>query len=969
MTSTSVSAVGNIIPDTNDVQIQTDFVMNQSEEISRYRDYICDTVDIEKDIIFASKKDYQNNNIDLALDLYQPFADSEESRPIIIFAHGGGMYTGSKDSEWDITVELAEDFAMKGYVCVAIDYRLNPEWEETGAFTETMKNASEDVASAVEWVRENADKYKINPDCIALAGYSSGAEIIDNMYFSNYLVDERNFDKSGINAVISISGNRLFYDNSACSGDEKTKCLILHGDSDDINPLSDAEKFLEQLGEKGEIKTLSGNNHFWTETDEQKNFLKENISDFLLENMFSEYPSEYNFAKALQYSLYFYDEQMCGEGVESLTDIPWRANCHLQDGKYALEKTNLSESFINENKSILDPDNDNCIDLGGGYHDAGDHVKMGLPASQTASVLGWSFYEFENSFKNTEQAEHYFKLMKYFCEYFMKCTIRNESGETIAFCYQVGDGDFDNDSWMPPELQDISIKRSAYFFTDKDKGTDIKAETSASLAVNAYNFRNYDKEFSDKCLSYSESLYEFAVNSPLGTTLSDGYYTSSSYYDDLTWAALWLYINTGEQKYLDDAEKYIKYYSSSQNNFDWNNMWIAARCLYAEVTNDSDSWNQIKNTLDICMTKYNTPQGYAFFSYWGSARHNCNAQIIALIYDKYNSSSVYSEWAKGQMEYLMGKNSLNRCYITGFNENSVKYPHHRGASGLAIDVDENTHRHTLVGALAGGPDENDNHNDSTGDYVQNEVALDYNAGLVGALAGLYSFYGQNQNTDKNFSFEEEVKPDEYYTVVKCTEDNNNHTTLRLYLGCITGMPKRTENVSIRYYFDISELSSIDKVYCNLDYDGSGYVTVSNPVHVYENIYYYELSWNEYSVPVGAPRIIFTVGSESGWDSSNDFSFSELNQNFVTAPNIPVYISNSLVGGSEPILSGDSNNDGNVDISDAVAVASYIINPEKNPLSAQGIINADVHNSGNGLNANDALAIQQYLAGIISILVR
>lgn len=53
--------------------------------------------------------------------------------------------------------------------------------------------------------------------------------------------------------------------------------------------------------------------------------------------------------------------------------------------------------------------------------------------------------------------------MKYFSEYFMKCTLRDENGKTTAFCYQVGDGDFDNDSWMPPELQDTSIKRSAYF--------------------------------------------------------------------------------------------------------------------------------------------------------------------------------------------------------------------------------------------------------------------------------------------------------------------------------------------------------------------------------------------------------------------------------------------------------------------------------------------------------------------------
>lgn len=349
------------------------------------------------------------------------------------------------------------------------------------------------------------------------------------------------------------------------------------------------------MGERGEIQTLSGNSHYWTQTEEQKNFLKDNITKFLVQNMFACYSDKksvsdnYNFAKALQYALYFYDEEMCGNQVDELTDIPWRGDCHLQDAAYPLEKTNLTQDFIEENRSILDPDNDGCIDLSGGYHDAGDHVKMGLPAAQSATALGWSFYEFKDSFINTEQTEHYLKIMKYFSEYFMKCTLRDENGKTTAFCYQVGDGDFDNDSWMPPELQDTSIKRSAYFFTVDDKGTDIKAETAAALAVNAYNFKNYDKEFSDKCLSYAQSLYEFAVSSPLGTTPSDGYYTSSSYYDDLTWSALWLYINTGEKKYLDDAANYMKNYSSNQNHFDWNNMWIAARCLYAEITKDAES--------------------------------------------------------------------------------------------------------------------------------------------------------------------------------------------------------------------------------------------------------------------------------------------------------------------------------------------------------------------------------------------
>ncbi|MGN0593250.1 MAG: alpha/beta hydrolase [Ruminococcus sp.] len=314
VTAFSASAAGTRTFSVGDFQNQMDFLLNrenaaiafdmncdhkvnvfdlvmmkqiESAESSRYRDNIFDDVSIEKDIVFAQKTDYQKNDVDLSLDLYQPESDSAEYRPAVLFVHGGGMYTGSKDSTWDPIVELAQDLAMKGYVCLSIDYRLNPEWEETGAFNETMKNAAEDVASAVDWVRENADEYNINADSIALVGYSSGAEIVDNMYFSNYLVDETDFDKAGIRAIVSISGNRLFYDSSACSGDENTKCLILHGDADDINPLSDAEKFLTQLGERGEMETLSENGHFWVQTDEQKSFLQEHISHFLIQNLFS----------------------------------------------------------------------------------------------------------------------------------------------------------------------------------------------------------------------------------------------------------------------------------------------------------------------------------------------------------------------------------------------------------------------------------------------------------------------------------------------------------------------------------------------------------------------------------------------------------------------------------------------------------------------------------------------------------
>ena len=74
---------------------------------------------------------------------------------------------------------------------------------------------------------------------------------------------------------------------------------------------------------------------------------------------------------------------------------------------------------------------------------------------------------------------------------------------------------------------------------------------------------------------------------------------------------------------------------------------------------------------------------------------------------------------------------------------------------------------------------------------------------------------------------------------------------------------------------------------------------------------------------------------------------------------------SIVVGLSPTLMGDANNDNSVDIADVVAIASYVSDSKTNSLSEQGIANADVHSRGNGIDASDALAVQQYIAGTIT----
>ena len=64
------------------------------------------------------------------------------------------------------------------------------------------------------------------------------------------------------------------------------------------------------------------------------------------------------------------------------------------------------------------------------------------------------------------------------------------------------------------------------------------------------------------------------------------------------------------------------------------------------------------------------------------------------------------------------------------------------------------------------------------------------------------------------------------------------------------------------------------------------------------------------------------------------------------------------------LYGDANCDNIVNISDVVSIKCYLLNCEKYSLSAQGLINADVQNKGNGINLNDGIAIQQFTLRLI-----
>ena len=354
--------------------------------------------------------------------------------------------------------------------------------------------------------------------------------------------------------------------------------------------------------------------------------------------------------------------------------------------------------------------------------------------------MGWMYYEYKDQFEKTGVAQHYQVLMDYFCDYYKGCTTLS-GDEVTSFVYQIDDNS-DHSTWCPPE--GMNSRGSDKTYTTSNSASDIAAEFAATLAQN-YMFTGDEED-----LKYATALYNFADKYRKVETNQNNY-AYDGVQDDISWAAGWMYLATKEQKYLDESNKYNNYSNGWTKDYCWADSWLGAAILNAEITGN---WTNATSYIDGVVNS-NQNQFYVMNS-WGSARHNTLMQTCALVvsHHKDESGKDYSEWAKKQMNYILGDNNANVCLVVGYNDVSATSPHHRAASNLTISPDwhefnnwdgkySSTNGHTLYGALCGGPTSSDfkTYNDTAKDATSNEVALDYQIGLVGAAAGLYAAYG------------------------------------------------------------------------------------------------------------------------------------------------------------------------------------------------------------------------------------
>jgi len=139
-----------------------------------------------KDIVYRKVQDRS-----LKLDIYHT-KELKEERPVLIFIHGGAWKKGDKVDYRRYLV----DYAKKGYVTVTVQYSLSKIAKFPAAVS--------DIKCAIEWIKNNSEKYFIDPNKIALIGGSAGGHLSMMVGYSDYASYNECIDSNGTNKVQAI---------------------------------------------------------------------------------------------------------------------------------------------------------------------------------------------------------------------------------------------------------------------------------------------------------------------------------------------------------------------------------------------------------------------------------------------------------------------------------------------------------------------------------------------------------------------------------------------------------------------------------------------------------------------------------------------------------------------------------------------------------------------------------------------
>ncbi|XP_011100152.2 endoglucanase 24-like [Sesamum indicum] len=460
------------------------------------------------------------------------------------------------------------------------------------------------------------------------------------------------------------------------------------------------------------------------------------------------------YSDALAIALQFFDVQKSGKLVKNR--ISWRGDSGLEDGQ------------------------DANLDLSKGLYDAGDLMKFGFPMAFTATVLSWAILEYGDHMKEVKELENAQDSLKWITDYLI-----NAHPFPNLFYVQVGDPELDHKCWERPEA--MTETRPLTQVNTSYPGSDVAAETAAAMASASLVFRSTNSAYSMLLLDHAHKLFTFADSYRGSYSISipkvQDFYNSSGFGDELLWAAAWLYHATGDESYLTYVTVEGNFFANwgTPTWFSWDDKLAGTQVLLSRVNffgskeirgEDNIALQLYRKTAEVVMcgllsssssaTSYRTEGGLIWVREWDALQYPVASAFLALVYSDYmltsHTRNLYCDGelyepmdlrnlAIMQADYVLGNNPMNMSYLVGYGSSYPQYVHHRGAS---IPTDAKTgcsdgfmwlsstapNPNVAIGALVGGPFQNDSYIDSRNNTAQAEPTTYNSAVLVGLLSGL-----------------------------------------------------------------------------------------------------------------------------------------------------------------------------------------------------------------------------------------
>lgn len=662
-----------------------------------------------------------------------------------------------------------------------------------------------------------------------------------------------------------------------------------------------------------------------------------------------------NYAEALALSLYFFDANACGKNITG-GPLTWRQDCHTYDGQADLEKAvGLSAS----EKAAIKAANggSSIVDASGGYHDAGDHIKFSMTIGFATTSLAWSYFSYPDAFEKSECTDHLKYILRNACDYFMKTTFLDDSGNVIAYVDQIAAEGEDHSVWTAPEVQ--TMTRTVYWASPSNPIADSAGEMAAALGSSSLAFKDSDPAYAAECLKYGKALAAFAAKYPSYNAKGRGgmYDGSGSLKDDIAWGQLWCDVAENGGKLPSGYKPPVtlsgdKAYSNGDYDgwlYCWNKVYSGYAGLLGELGYDGDKYKH-EAKIEVEGTggaKFSTSE-YAANWGWGSARYNCALQGIAWRSGDSNLEAA----AKHQMDCILDSSTKYKSYFVGYGNSYPTHYHHRASNpGSGNPADNTAAKYILYGALLGGPDSNGGYEDHQNSYSCTEPALDYNGCFVLACAPLVSKYGGDASAVKSVE-KSASEINENYTFSSGSEIVTTTTT--------TTEPVTTTTTTTKPYVQETEIVEVKNARI-VKYEGSRITLEGDPGDPLRKIYY-----DDNTKIVQYPYMSYMSEFYEG-DTVNGYYIYELPDPDSDGRTEYTYVLELEL--QPDIVWGDADLDGNVKMNDAVLLMQSLSNGDKygeegseaTHLTLRGKRNGNVDGERNsGISPKDALKIQEFL---------